>query len=367
MYLNIYKNTKSYFCRTEEYFKNKTELNNNNVKLEDILSTHVNKIYYEKGSVNINEVEDNIYKINKNERENYKKKEINIGFQLDPNFILQAMITFASIMDSQKRDVKIRFHIAIVLNFTISDMIKIYSLRKKIRNDTEFNFYNASKVEKELDGLNTKGPGAVAKLLLPNLIPSNIKRLLILDTGDLIVLKDLTEQYNWDMKDNLYVGVPGGRRGKKSLITNKTLTSAINTGSFLVNVEKVKSENMYDKFVKYKSYYHSEVGDQDLLNDISYGKIGMYPIKFGRFSPFINDETLFIPKYYKNKNLNEYLPQNITEYFKTGYTPNVIHQWNGKWVKGSGLTIFRRIAQYYILYAGIWEETCKKFPGYCFK
>ena len=95
---------------------------------------------------------------------------MNIGIHLDSNFLFQAMITLASIMDSQRDNLRIRFHIAVVLNFTAFDMLKIYSLRDKIRNETEFNFYNASRVEKDLYGLNTKGPGLLAKLLLPQLI-----------------------------------------------------------------------------------------------------------------------------------------------------------------------------------------------------
>ena len=89
-------------------------------------------------------------------------------------------------------------------------MLKIYSLRKKIRDDAEFNFYNASRVEKDLVNLNLKGLDAVVKFLLPQLLAEDIKRLLVFDTGELIVLKDSTEQYNWDKKNNLYVKVPGG-------------------------------------------------------------------------------------------------------------------------------------------------------------
>lgn len=278
------------------------------------------------------------------------------------------MITFASILDSQNINTKVRFHIAVVLNFSVLDMLKIYSLRKKIRDDAEFNFYNASRVEKDLNGLNIKGPGAVAKLLLPQLLPNDVKKLLVFDTGDLLVLKDLTEQYNWDMKDNLYVGIPGARVGQKILITNQTYKNYINTRSFLINVDKFKSEKMYEKLIKYKNYYHSNIGDQDLLNDIAIGKVGMYPLKFGQHLPLIDDNTLSIPDFNKlDKVIFQYYPNNLTEYLKSGYTPKVIHQWNGKWSKGSGLTIFRRLAQYYIRYAGIWEEACKKFPGYCIK
>ena len=185
------------------------------------------------------------------------------------------MMTLASIMDSQIKRTRIRFHIAVVLNFSVMDMLKIYSLRYRIRENTEFNFYNAKQVEKDLMGLNTRGAGVTSILLLPQLLPDDVTKLLVFDTGDLIVLRDLTEQYNWDMKDKMYVGVPGGRIGQKSLVTKQIYKTYINIGSFLVNVTKVKSENMYEKFVKYKNYYHSRIGEQDLLNDIAIGKVGM--------------------------------------------------------------------------------------------
>ena len=287
---------------------------------------------------------------------------------MDPKYLFPVMITLASIMDSQNLKTKIRFHIAVVLNFTVEDMFKIYSLKKKIRDDVEFNFYNASKVEKELSGLNTKGPGAVAKHLLPQLLPNDIKKILIFDTGDLLVLRDIKEIYNWDMKDNLLVGVPGRKNGQKSLITKQIYKNYINTGSYLINVTKYKSEKIYTNLVKYKNYYHSNVGDQDLLNDISFGKVGIYPSKYGIYAPFKNDRKANISDNYRlSKNHNECISKNIIKYFTDAFTPFVIHQWNGKWMKGSGLTIFRRIAQYYIRYAGIWKETCKKFPGYCIK
>ena len=334
-------------------------------KFNSIFIKKINEIYSQDGVVNLNEIEE---KINIKKLKTYinKSNEINIGIGIDRKYTLQAMMTLASVMDTQKSEKWIRFHIAIVEDFQISDMVKIYSLRKNVRNESEFNFYNTSKVEKDLIGLNTKGSGIVARLLLPNLLPNDINKLLFLDPGDSLVIKDLTELFNWDMKNNIIVGVPDSVIGKKSIITKQIYKSYVNIGSCLVNVTLYKSDNVYEKLVKYKAYYHSHCGEQDLLNDILIGKIGMYPIKFGHISPFKNDEKLLFPNYFK-KNLTSLFPINITEYLISGYTPFIIHQWNSKWHKGFGLTIFRRIAQYYIRYAGIWEEMCKIYPLYCIK
>ena len=331
---------------------------------------------YEKEEfVNLNEIESQIIDGRKWTKNLNKENEINIGFQLDLYYVLRAMITLTSIMDSQKNSTKIRFHFAVVLNFSINDMLKIYTLRKKIREDVEFNFYNAKRVETELNGLNAKGPGAVAKLLLPQLLPDDIDRLLIFDTGDLLVIKDLSDAYNWDMKGCLYAGVPAGSVGNYAKISKKIYDIYISVGSFLIDVKKVKEENMYEKFMKYKNEYSSAIGDQDLLNDVAFGKITYFPFKFGMISPYLKDNDseqakkdntyLFYVKKFRYKGIFDFIPKTEEEFLKMGYSPSVIHHMHSKWMYGNGLTVYRRLAQYYIKYAGIWDEICKGYPGYC--
>ena len=359
-----------------KYRKIKKSKSNINNKFIEKLLTNIKEEYKRKCFVNINEIESKIINGRKWKKNNNKTNEINIGAQLDPGYVLRVMMTFASIMDSQKIETKLRFHFAVVLNFTIFDMLKIYSLRDRIRDDVEFNFYNAERVETELKGLNVKGAGAVAKLLLPELLPEDVDRLLIFDTGDLLVLRDLTEAYNWNMNGCIYVGVPGMKTGTKAVITKKKFDIYINIGSFLIDVKLVKQEKMYEKFVKYKYAYNTSIGDQNLLNDIAFGRIGYYPLKFGLASPYDNDKDTDNPpkhnlfsfiKNIKYKKKFTFIPKNEKELIKKGYSPFVIHQWNGKWMFGLGLTIYRRLAQYYIRYAGIWDEMCQIFPGYCIK
>ena len=46
-----------------------------------------------------------------------------------------------------------------------------------------------------------KGEACPGKFELPQLLPDSVEKILLFDAGDLIVLKDLTELYNYDMKD----------------------------------------------------------------------------------------------------------------------------------------------------------------------
>jgi lipopolysaccharide biosynthesis glycosyltransferase len=359
------------------YLKKLNKKNNNNVKInENLLKKKIKESYELNGHVNINYIESKITKGRFWEKNKDVLNEINIGIQLDPSYVLRGMMTLASIMDSSKPKTKLRFHIAVVLSFSIDNMLKIYSLREKIRNDVEFNYYNAERVETELKNLNSKGPGAVAKLLLPELLEDNFEKLIIFDTGDLLVLRDLNAMYNLNMNEYLYLGIPGGKIGKYAKISKKKYKRYINTGSMLVNIKKVKKEKIYEKCVKHKKEYNGAIGDQDLLNDIAFGKIGYLPMKFGIKSPYKNDldsdKIIYnIPFHYlynvSLKDNSSFIPKKINKIIQLGDNPIVIHQFNGKWMNGQGMTVYRRISQYYIKLAGIWDEICIKYPGYCLK
>ena len=115
--------------------------------------------------------------------------------------------------------------------------------------------------------------------------------------------------------------------------------------------------------VKNKNLYKPSINvDQNYLNDVSYGKIGILPIKFG-LTPY--QTIIAYLKYAKLTKNYQYLKNQNSQDFNLN--PVIIHQWNGKWVQGRGLTIYRRIAQYYIRLAGIWDEMCKEYPGACKK
>ena len=362
----------------KQNFLYKTQNLNNQNQNEDLyfnlLATKIKEIYKKNDFVNINEIESKINKSRPWKKHINRNNEINLGFHIDKKYVLRSMVTLTSIMDSQNKNTSIRFHIAVV-DVDIQKMLKIYTLRNKIREDVEFNFYNAKRVVTDLQGLNTKGPGLNAKLIIPQLLPDDVKRIFILDTGDLLVLKDLTEVYNWNMSDCLYAGVPAAGVGKLAKISNKTFNIYICCGSFLVDVKKVKEEEIYEKFIKYKNSYSSTIGDQDLLNDIAFGKITYLPFKYGMISPFLNDKDSEIARrdnmysFYmsliKSHDIFKFLPKNETEFLRIGYSPYIIHHMHAKWMDGEGLTVYRKLAQYFIRYAGIWDEICKEFPGYC--
>ena len=347
---------------------------NSNINLSQNLLNKISETYKQNGFVNLNEVESSLSGGRTWVKGGDKSKEINVGSAINTKFVLLGMFTIASVMDSQKQETKLRLHFAVVEGFSVESMIKIYTLRDKIREDVEFNFYNAKKVETDLGSINLKGNAVNAKLILPELLPDDVERIIILDLGDSLVFRDLSEMYNWNMEDKIYYGVLDVGVNKYGPFSKKELDIYINTGSILVDVKKAKSEKLYEKIVENKNVIEPKtIYDQDFINDIAYGKIGYLPMRFGLVAPFLEDQDSDRPPYktvYWNLDNAKYkekynLPKNQDEMNINALNPVIIHQWNGKWIHGRGLTIYRRIAQYYIRCAGIWDEICLEYPGLC--
>jgi len=80
----------SYFCNT------------GNKQMKD----EINLIFKKLNKININDIYEKFYPSNKNKNETIKS-EINIEFTLDPNYILETMLTITSIMASQENTTKI--------------------------------------------------------------------------------------------------------------------------------------------------------------------------------------------------------------------------------------------------------------------
>ena len=74
--------------------------------------------------VNIDQIYNRIYKENEDMLEQKINSTIDIGFTLDINYIYETMLTVTSIMATQKKTTKIRFHFGVTNNFTAEKMVE---------------------------------------------------------------------------------------------------------------------------------------------------------------------------------------------------------------------------------------------------
>ena len=344
--------------------------------LEHKIIKEINEQYNKFNKVNINEIYNSI----NHENDEFKeiiKSIINIGFTLDKNYIYETMLTVASIMATQEKTTKIRFHFGVTNNFTAEKMIEIYELRKKINNMTEINFYYLKDSVINMKGFHPKGEACPGKFELPQYLSDDIERLLIFDAGDLLVLRDLTELYNYNMGEYLILGTPEPSIINSFMKVKYNIYKYINIGSMLIDVKKYKQNNIWINYVKNRNMLLKGQPDQTLLNIIiPDSKKNYIPFKFGGICLFENDKFYDLLKFkqflgYKNwinSKLSSSLPENPKSeigILTKLYNPGFIHQFEGKWERGKGLSIYRLLAKYFILLAGISDKICIKKPGYC--
>ena len=189
--------------------------------------------------VNINNIERKLGLYKDNLQENkIIKSTVHIAFTLDPGFLLETMLTITSMIISQKDSTKLVFHLGVINNFTATYMLKMYELKERLNNKTEFNFYYLSETNEKMQNFHPKGAACPGKFELPELLPDDVSRILLFDGGDVLVLRDLTELYNYDLGDKWVLGPP--EPVGIPLISKYNRKVYINIGSILLNVKELK-------------------------------------------------------------------------------------------------------------------------------
>jgi hypothetical protein len=348
---------------------------NTNIFDKKIFINKIQEKFFINGKVNLNEIENELFSKESSNLEKFNSS-INIGFTLDPGYILQTMLTLTNIMSTQYNTTKIIFHLGVINNFSAENMLKIYELRKKINNLTEFNFYYLRGAMEKMKNFHSKGEACPGKFELPELLPDNVDKLLIFDAGDVLVFRDLTELYNYNMEDSWALGTPEPQC--ITLVSNDyNITKYLNIGSVLLNVKELKKNNFWDIYTKNRNLKLLGAPDQTLFNILTPdNKKKYFPFRFGGICPFKNDndfDKLIVNDMgiinWLTSELGNLMPENKKNqinYVVQLFNPVFIHQFSDKWKNGSGLSIYRNLVKYYIHLAGIWNELCKLEQGYCY-
>ena len=170
-------------------------------------------------------------------------------------------------MTTQKNTTKIRFHFGVTNNFTSKHMIKMYQLRNRINNLTEFNFYYLKGAMQKMKNFHSKGEACPGKFELPELLPNDVNRLIIFDAGDVLILRDLTEFYNYNM-DKYWALGPPEPHCIFAIIKRTNITKYLNIGSILLNVNEFKKNKFWNLYTKNRNMTLFGQPDQTLFNII---------------------------------------------------------------------------------------------------
>ena len=103
-------------------------------------------------------------------------------------------------------------------------------------------------------------------MMLPKLLP-NVSKIIYADI-DTIFFRDLVELARMDMGDHIVAGVPA--HGNKY----------INSGFLVLNLDQIRREKLYDKWVAAAPIKKYMNPDQDLLNFSTRGRVLYLPLRY---------------------------------------------------------------------------------------
>ena len=130
-------------------------------------------------------------------------------------------------------------------------------------------------------------------MLGPILVNKNIDRIIALDSGDLLVKKDLLELYNYPLDNYLIRGIPDPLA--PCIIKDNIFFSIkryLNGGVYLYNLKKWREMDIYNDIIKLYKYFNFKgklpTPHQDIINGfLPSVAIGLLPFKYN-FQEFID-------------------------------------------------------------------------------
>ena len=296
---------------------------------------------------------------------------IHLSMSFDKNYIFLSCISIASILNTSNINTFIHFHI-ILNNCSYYDLKPLFNL-KKINKKVDFIFYNGKQAEYDFryrPKTEHRGIGEYTRLLIPKII-NNTDKVLILDSADIIVSRDLSELYYFDLKDNYFAVsldfVAGGSNPKNYFSKNNFY---FNGGVILINVTKYNEDNLYFKaYLTTLAYNFFSCPYQDILLFISNFQFKYFPLNYNCPQFFENDVQMNSKKV-SNKIIRKYLKkQKFTpfkyskkEIIKAALNPVINHLiWN-KPYKNKANNRFTKIWINYAKMIGLDKILKKTYP-----
>ena len=202
-------------------------------------------------------------------------------------------------------------------------------------------------------------------------IVNNTNRIIILDSGDIFVNRDISELYYFDMGDNYFVFSLEDGAGifKKYLIFARN-NFYPNTGVCLVNVRKFREDNLYyNAFFTAIAYKDLPCPYQDIFLVISNFKFKFWPLNYNCPQFFENDEqlrerkndTVWI-KDFMNLQVNSPFKYTVDEIIDAAADPVINHLYHTKPHLDMANKNFMDRFREYANMTGFIEKIKKKYP-----
>ena len=331
------------------------------------------KIYNKTGKLSFNKLDEMAYR----KKIDYSKfNNIHIAMSFDNNYYLLSSITISSLLKNAAKSTYIHIHIIAVQNFLYETMKKLNSLKYKINNNSEFIFYNGSKAVDDF-GQHIKfeiyGVGEFARMMAPELI-KDTDRILVFDSGDLFIEKDIYELYNYPLDDKLIKGVIDPYTECFPQYYSFRKENYLNGGLILFNSKKWREMGIYQDIVNfYNSFkYKGKLPTpfQDILNTFLPSlSIGTLPLRYNfqgyydiKSNKDFNQQSYYSLIYNLHCSLYKGRDDLLIE-----EEENLVIRHNNKFKihKGELSNELKKKWNYYANLTGFYDEICKNYDSGC--
>ena len=301
---------------------------------------------------------------------NFNHIHLSMGF--DNNYIELSAVSIASILNTSNVNTYIHFHIT-AINFNFEDMKKIINL-KKINKNVEFVFYNSIQAEYDFGErakTERRGTGEYTRILAPQIV-NNTNTILILDSGDIIVHKDISEIFYYDLKDNYFAWILDDNAGNYLSSYSRFFRNNFypNTGVCLVNVRLFRKDELYKAaFFASKAYKNIPCPMQDIFIAISKFKMSFMPLKYNAKLFFESDEQLknrqtdnnLINRYTFRQRFSQF-KYSVDEILEASLDPVISHIYYEKITKGIGCNKLTLQWINYVKLTGFYDKIKQQYP-----
>lgn len=226
------------------------------------------------------------------------KKLYHIAFGINNNHSKYIRVVINSIAVNNKN---IDFYLHII-NDGLSN-----SNKKKLNNEIynhpnlRIKYYNID--AKIFEGLVTREwhVSTWYRILLPQLLDKDIKKILYLDS-DTLVNGNLEELFKIDLKDYSLAAVPNVLYLKESYLKRLSMNKSENyicAGVMLINLEYWRQNDITEKIFSFANNYSRLLvcPDQDAINVVNDGKIKLLPFEYGYLLDFPGKQQSIIFHY----------------------------------------------------------------------
>ncbi len=214
------------------------------------------------------------------------KDTIHIAFAINDQFAIHLGAAIASLLTNAKSKNRINIYV-LQQNLNHSNRSNITQL-KRLRTNTYIDLLEVDSSKFALLPLTSKAQTIETyfRLALPNILPE-IDKLIYLD-ADVVVMGDIKELWNQEMKDNILLAVEDPKytsKNRHESLGMKMNSPYFNGGVLMMDLKKMRAFGLEQKVPNYvrKKFKILKYQDQDILNALFENYWRALPLSFNAY------------------------------------------------------------------------------------